>query len=319
MILDAIFGGFTGAVNNMLQYEANQDNYELAQENLQNTKYWNAKNYALAEVNSEKNFALQQAQQDWDKQAQNTTWAREDAAVQRRAADLQAAGLSKTLAAGSAAQSSSPMHITAPQMATPKMATLSQADVPVRQAYQLADIAGIVRSAMQQNAEITKTQMDTKLSEQQAARIAEERKGLEIDNLAKADMNKEELERRALANVILQGSVDQIALDKKIKQLGITSQEIRNRIENINATIAEKFGLSSAQVEIIAKQQALANAKLDYEAGTYNLGVSQGMQIRTNDAMDKVSATARGVAGTLDKALMQIVEGIRSKIMAGGK
>jgi hypothetical protein len=41
---------------------------------------------------------------------QRKQWAREDSAVQRRARDLEAAGLSKTLAAGSAAESSQPIY-----------------------------------------------------------------------------------------------------------------------------------------------------------------------------------------------------------------
>lgn len=61
------------------------------------------------------NVGQQKKQFEWQKMAQEKTWAREDNATQRRVADLKAAGLSPTLAAGSAAAASSPITPKAPQ------------------------------------------------------------------------------------------------------------------------------------------------------------------------------------------------------------
>lgn len=63
-----------------------------------------------------KNYNLQKNALAWQKEAQETTWAREDNAVQRRAEDLKQAGLSPVLAAGSAAQTSGPITPIVPQL-----------------------------------------------------------------------------------------------------------------------------------------------------------------------------------------------------------
>lgn len=67
------------------------------------------------------NMALQGMNLNYQKSMQQQAWAREDNATQRRVADLKAAGLSPTLAAGSAAQASAPIQTHAPQYGGPSM------------------------------------------------------------------------------------------------------------------------------------------------------------------------------------------------------
>lgn len=88
------------------------------------------------------NFALQQEQFQWTKGQQELMHQREDTAVQRRVADLKAAGLSPVLAAGSAAQTHQPVQTHAPQRGVVNyMNRLTAAEAFVNMIRQGADIA----------------------------------------------------------------------------------------------------------------------------------------------------------------------------------
>lgn len=86
------------------------------------TAFGAAGSYAGAVKSSESNERINKQNVDLQNRinSQNEglmreSWKRDEGAVSRRAADLEAAGLSKTLAAGSAAAASSPIKLDAPQ------------------------------------------------------------------------------------------------------------------------------------------------------------------------------------------------------------
>jgi hypothetical protein len=62
------------------------------------------------------NYGLQRDQLNYQKNLQQQIFSREDTAVQRRAADLQAAGINKQLAAGSAANAGAVVNTSVPQL-----------------------------------------------------------------------------------------------------------------------------------------------------------------------------------------------------------
>lgn len=130
--------------------------------------------------NAERNFKYQKEQNEQNLQLYKESLEREDNAVQRRAADLEAAGLSKTLAAGSSASTMSPIQIKAAQHDDIKlqvaealqqsqafamgMETLKQAKAETKIAENEADNLGKKNELL--NEEIKQAKEETKQAEQ---------------------------------------------------------------------------------------------------------------------------------------------------------
>lgn len=124
-----------------------------------------------------KNYQLQQEQLAYQKGVQQTTWNREDSAVQRRVADLRAAGLNPVLAAGSAAGTSAPIQVTSPRREA----------VNISSGLDKANVALAVMSAL---SDISRTRAQNKLLDMQANKTALESEGVLLDNWRSAHDNE---------------------------------------------------------------------------------------------------------------------------------
>lgn len=154
----------------------------------------------------------QYKQMNYQKEMQKEAWRREDNAVQRRVADLGAAGLSPVLAAGSSASASSPITIGAPDH---------------------GDIQGNIRGAAEMvglQKSIAKTEADTLKTNAERAKIALESDKVDLQN-----------KRTALETDIMQRDFDIVKGDQAGKLYKRNTGLASEFLEVLNV-IADKFG-----------------------------------------------------------------------------
>lgn len=178
----------------------------------------------------EQNYQNMVEQQAYARGLQERVFEREDSAVQRRVADLEAAGLSPTLAAGSAAGSGSVVPATVPRREAPQRGVQSK----MMQISALGQIANIGRtlaeaSLMGAQAEVASKTVESKVSEAEAAAY-----------VAKLDAKyKHDLELYLASKFAEQGETGRfIDLTPEVRNYMIMEEDLKRK--GSEAKVAEK-------------------------------------------------------------------------------
>lgn len=251
------------------------------------------------------NYKSEQENQQYLRWAQQQTWQREDTATQRRAEDLEAAGLSKTLAAGSAASTSAPIKTEAPQFRT---------EIQANAIARAMEMAQAQKQLLYEQKKIEQTEEQNKLLKLQQRKES-------LNNLYLEQANPEKVKKMQYENILsyetLSARIEAIKaesetsvtqariaqINEQLKRLDVTSAELaiaRKKVENV---IAEKrreaagYNLTILQQEMLIKSVAIDMARLRYQELDYNLGLYQMLGLPTGITPDKFIQYG-GVAGS---------------------
>lgn len=248
------------------------------------------------------NYFSQKENLDWQKEAQKTTWAREDTAVQRRAADLEAAGLSKTLAAGGAAQSSGPISTTAPQFEGVTKAVENS-------------VAAL--NLMRQKAEISKTyaEADAVKLQGQAALASAQRNFVETSQISQLTPIKVSEAIQQVKNLGLDQARKQI--ENQAAAVGLDHRMVDLVKARIETQVAGKTAMDKAELDLVSKRLAIEIDQTAREKAIYDLGLYKSIGYPTNTTLgvaDKVGVLLGGALRDLrNKANQYLPEADRGQ------
>lgn len=215
-------------------------------------------------------------QLNYQKMLQKMLFEREDNAVQRRATDLEAAGLSKTLAAGGSAnagQQVNPTGFEALAGAHDKKGQVLNKALAVKQSLQ--NIKSINLQQKQQREQIEFTRENTKnlisqrkKTEKESELLGGQKNLQELELMYAEAFNDRNLSILTSTENLKKLEEEKSALDIASKKLGITEQTQGLIIQQLNKEMLTK-NLDMKDKELIAKQIAIDMARHDRDI--YNL------------------------------------------------
>lgn len=282
-IIDALvslFGIGNSTAQTAMNYDINKKNYDLAKQNYEFQKDSYNKTHQLQKdaFQFQKDSYLQNF--EYEKNLQQQIFGREDSAVQRRVADLQKAGLSKTLAAGDGAGAGSVVST------SPSSASFSgsgfNGSAPQRGYIDILSAGLNMASAL---SDIRKTQADTENAIKQ---------NQVMDSQLATDKINRQLTLVKMA--VEQGNLDMLPLtrEQKIASINLTNQQMEALKEQVNASIQNRK-INDYSLTVLLPQQyqkgveEIANLKkqgLTYDADLVYRNLQSDLLVHNiNDAL----------------------------------
>lgn len=259
---------------------------------------------------AEANLAQQNKEWEYQKELNQLTMEREDNAVQRRVNDLKAAGLSPTLAAGSAAGSSVMKAGSAPQMDATfaqNMQTAAQnrfdrkmkaIETGISIQSNLANISKTIADARKANAEANATEQSTPYD------VEMKRLAVELNselNPIKINEHKLRVDGMEADNLLKKLEAGLKSQESVLNDLKITGEAISNKLKEANLSVEQQklsiMALEYLKAEMYVESAEKAGMPLEYvpEKARYIEYVKNGIATMT----EKERAEWEGVKNTV--------------------
>jgi len=212
---------------------------------------------------SSSNMRAQRDMMNYEKNLQQTIFEREDNAVQRRAADLEAAGLSKTLAAGGGAGAGQAINVTTPQMEQVKVN-------PMEAAIQMLQTS-------QTKAQTDLLRANKEKADQETAGIKLQNEILANESQYSSATLKWRIEQADYTTLTKWYETLKAETSRYAAAIGLQIAEYEAQIKALQLEIQAKYGLEEKAAQVMALQAAADYARHEadrYEdAGTVKGGV----------------------------------------------